>query len=144
MNYKLDKKTLLLWRIRISGAALAAVLLFVAFSGYSVYSFVPAALAAFAGLAADFWYLPAFFRGYTVFVGENAVIVTRGVIIKTSHIMPFKRLVFAGSYSTPLSKILGLKGVVLRAARANLVIPEIGKDAADSLVYGISGEKTHD
>ena len=141
MNYKLEKKTLLLWRIRISGVAAAAALLFVAFCRYSIYFYIPASVSVLAGAVADFWYLPVFFRSFDIFVGENSVTVTRGVIIRTQHIMPFKRLVFAGSYSTPLSKLMGLKGVTLRAARANLLIPEIESDAADSLVYGISGGK---
>ena len=144
MNYKLESKTLLLWRIRVGAAALAAALIFVLLCKYSLYFLIPAAMFLCAGVAAVFWYLPAFFGGYSIFVGENAVIVTRGVIIKTSHIMPFRRLVFAGSYSTPLSKFLGLKGVTLRAARASLLIPEIGSDAADRLIYGISGESDYD
>lgn len=144
MNFKLDKKTLLLWRIRTGGAALAAALIFVLLCKYSLYFLIPAAVFVCAGVAAVFWYLPAFFGGYSIFVGENSVTVTRGVIIRTSHIMPFKRLVFAGSYSTPLSKVLGLKGVTLRAARASLVIPEIDGAAADRLIYGISGESAYD
>ncbi len=141
MNYKLEKRTLLLWRIRIGAAALAAALLFALLSVYTAYFYVPAAAFVLLGAAIIFWYLPAFFKGFNLFVGENAVMVTRGVFIKTSHIMPFKRLVFAGGYSTPIARIMGLKGITLRAARATVIIPEIEASAADRLIFDIGGEK---
>ena len=141
MNYRLEKKTLLLWRIRVGAAALAAALLFALLSVYTVYFYVPAAVFVLLGAVAVFWYLPAFFERFNMFVGENAVIVTKGVFIRTTHIMPYKRLVFAGGFSTPAARVMGLKGIMLRAARATVFIPEIEASAADRLIFDIGGEK---
>ena len=144
MKYKLTKKSMHLWQIRITAAALIFAAVFFALVKYSAYLYIPLFACLFAGLTADIWYLPRLFCGYSIFVGKNAVIVERGVIIKTSRIMPYKRLVFAGSYMTPLGRLLGLKGVVLRAARANLIIAEIDKNSANELIYGLCGEKQND
>lgn len=144
MEYTIEKKTLRLWQLRISFVAFLAAALFSLFSWYTLYMLIPAAVCLCIWAAAVFWYVPAFFSGYSVFVGENAVVVRRGVIIRTSHIMPYKRLVFAGSYQTPLGRLMGLKGVVLRAARANLIIAEMESGAAGHLIFGVCGEKQGD
>lgn len=141
MEYKSTKKTLRLWQIRIAAALFALSAVFFVLARYSVYFYLPIAISALLAVLAVFWYLPAFFKQYTVFVGKNAVVVKRGVLVETSHIMPYKRLVFAGSYVTPLSKLMGLKGIVLRAARANLFVAEIENSAAEQLIYGLCGEK---
>ena len=144
MEFKLGGKTLLLWRIRVGLAFLLFAAAFVFFTGYSGYFLIPAAVTAAAGAGIIVGYLPAFFAGYRIFVGEKSVVVTYGVFIKTSRIMPFKRMVFAAGYSTPLARAMRLEGVVLRAARASVIIPEIGREAADRLISGIGGEKTRD
>ena len=144
MEYTIEKKTVRLWQTRVTVAAVLTVALLLLLSSYSLYFLIPAAVCLCFWAAAVFWYIPAFFKKYSVFVGKNAVIVQHGVIITTSHIMPYKRLVFAGSYQTPLSRLMGLKGVVLRAARANLVVAEMDRVAAERLIYGICGEKQYD
>ena len=141
MNYKPEKKTLLLWRLRVSAAAVAAALVFFALCRYSRLFCIPAAAVLLVGVAAVFWYLPTFFSGLNIFVGKNSVVITCGVFVKTTRIMPFGRLVFAGGYSTPLARALKLKGVTFRAARGVLIIPEIGEDAADRLIFTLGGEK---
>ena len=144
MENKLTKKTMHLWQIRITAAALIFAAVFFALTEYGAYFYIPFFVCLLAGLVADVWYLPRFFCSYSVFVGENAVIVEHGVFVKTAHIMPYKRLVFAGSYMTPLGRLFGLKGIVLRAARANLIIAEIDEDGANRLLYGLCGEKQND
>lgn len=144
MEFKIEKKTALLWQIRMACTAVLLAILFALLARYSRYFFIPAVVFLAAGGAVVFWYLPAYFSRYRIFVGENAVVVTSGVYFVTSHIMPFKRLVFAGGYSTPLARVMKLKGVTLRAARANILIPEMDVKAADRLILGISGEKSDD
>lgn len=141
MNFSLSRKTLILWQIRVLSVCLIITAADLIFVRYSAYLLIVAAAFVAIGILAAFWYLPAFFRKHKIFVGENSVIVTRGVFVETSHIMPYKRLVFAGGYSTPLARILGLKGITLRAARARILIPEIEDTAAEKLIFGLGGEK---
>ncbi len=144
MLFGLVRKTLILWQIRAFALCMLVILSVLPFLSYSVYLLIPAAVLAISGIIVAFWYLPRFFKKYKIFVGEKSVVVTRGVFVETSHIMPFKRLVFAGGYSTPLARAFGLKGITLRAARASVIIPEIEDFAADKLIFALSGEKSND
>lgn len=144
MTFKLGRKTLILWQIRVLVVCVILIALIMLFFRYSVYVIIPALLVLIAGIATLVWYLPALFRKQKIDVGENSIIVTRGVFVVTSHIMPYRRLVFAGGYSTPLARVFGLKGVILRAARASVVIPEIEDFEADKLIFALGGEKKND
>ena len=117
---------------------LLLALLFFSLSVLTVWLYLPAFLLLASGALAVLWYLPAYVDSFSVTVDGNSVTVNRGVIIRTSRIMPYKRLVFAGGYSTPLARALGLKGVVLRAARADIRIPEMDSAAADRLILGVA------
>lgn len=141
MYFNLGRKTKTLWQIRAGVLFLLLSCAFLFFLRYSPYYFIPLSVFAVIGVLAVFWYLPKFFSKYSIFVGENSVVVTRGVFIETSHIFPLKRLVFAGGYSSPVARMLGLKGITLRAARANVFIPEIDEKYADELIFGVCGEK---
>lgn len=142
MYFNLGRKTKTLWQIRAGVLFLLLSGVFLFFLRYSLFYLIPLSAFAIVGALAVFWYLPAFFSKYSVFVGENSVVVTKGVFIEVSHIFPLKRLIFAGGYSTPVSRIFGLKGVIFRAARANLIIPEIDEKSADKLIFGVCGEKS--
>lgn len=142
MYFNLGRKTKTLWQIRAGVLFLLLSGVFLFFLRYSLFYLIPLSAFAIVGALAVFWYLPKFFSKYSVFVGENSVVVTKGVFIEVSHIFPLKRLIFAGGYSTPVSRIFGLKGVIFRAARANLIIPEIDEKSADKLIFGVCGEKS--
>ncbi len=86
-----------------------------------------------------FWFLPKYFKSYRIEVSENAIVVKHGVFIETTQLMPFPRLIYAKSHSTPLADRLGLAGVFLRAARGIIIIPELEKADAVYLIQGISG-----
>ena len=137
MDFRPGRKTVILWQIRAGAAFFALALLFFALSAVSRYFGFAAAATVLSGFAVAFWYVPAYFGGYTVRVGKTAVTVTRGVIIRTARIMPYKRMVFASGYSTPLARLFGLRGVRLRAARADVRIPEMDASAADMLIFGL-------
>ena len=137
MDFYSGRKTVILWQIRACAAFFALALLFFALSPFGGFFAVAAIVAAISGFAAAFWYVPAFFGGYTVHVGKTAVTVTRGVFIRTARVMPYKRMVFAAGYSTPLARLLGLQGVRLRAARADVRIPEMNARSADMLIFGL-------
>ncbi|MBR5922445.1 MAG: hypothetical protein IKZ59_01490 [Clostridia bacterium] len=142
MNFRPGGKTIILWQIRACSAFIASALLFFALSRLFAPLLVPALCLPVLGACASFWYVPVFLKGYNVHVGDNAVTVTCGVIIRTTRVMPYKRLVFAVGYSTPLARLLKLRGIRLRAARADLYIPEMAEDAAELLIFGLSeGEK---
>ena len=121
---KIPEKTLFLWQIRIGvlGAIPTAALFIL--SSVSLWFLILAGVLTLIILLFLFWYLPRYFDSYEILFPKGAIIINRGVFIKTSHIMPFSRLVYAQSFSTPLAKVMGLAAVSLKAARSRVIIPE--------------------
>lgn len=132
VEHKLPRKTLLLWQIRI---------IIIGFFVEGVFNYIcrsfswclPASLV----LAALFllllvWYVPTLFKTYRIKYINGALVVESGVIIKTTHIMPFTKMIYTQSIITPLAKLFGLSAVVVKAARSRILIPEIPiKDVED-------------
>ena len=134
MTFSLPKKTRILWQLRI---VLAFVLLCAGvsfFSRYSLWFLLPAAIIATMGLAVAFIYIPFYFKSYKITVDESSISISKGLIIRTTNIMPFPRLVFAQSFTTPIASVLKLKCVMLKAARGWILIPEIEQQNADYLL----------
>lgn len=134
MTFILPKKTRVLWQIRI---VLAFALLCAAvalLSRYTIWFLIPAAIIATIGLIWAFIYVPFYFKSYKINVDENAIIITSGIIFKTTNIMPYPRLVFARSFTTPLSSFMKLKCIMLKAARGWILIPEIENINADYIL----------
>ena len=109
MTFHLPKKTRILWQLRIV-LAFACVCAAVAFfSRYTLWFLLPAAIIATMGLIFAFIYVPFYFNSYKITVDDNSISITKGVIIKTTNIMPYPRLVFAQSFTTPLSAMMNMK-----------------------------------
>lgn len=137
MTFTLSKKTRALWQIRIVFAFALVFLAVVFFSRYTLWFLLPAAIIATLGLITAFIYLPFYFKSYKIFVDKHFISISKGVIIHTTNIMPYPRLVFAQSFTTPLSAAMKLKCVMLKAARAWIFIPEIDCIYADYLLDNI-------
>lgn len=134
MTFTMPQKTRVLWQIRIvfAFAVLCAAVAF--FSRFTLWFLLPAAIIATLGLLFAFIYVPFYFKSYKIAVDDNSIIITKGVIIRTTNIMPFPRLVFAQSFTTPLSQLMKMKCVMLKAARGWILIPEIENINADYLL----------
>ncbi len=125
MTFSLPKKTRILWQIRIFLVFTLLCVSVAFFSRYTVWFLLPAAIIAMLGLIAAFVYIPFYFKSYLITVDTNSISITKGVFIKTTQIMPFPRLVFAQSFTTPMASAMKLKCVMLKAARGWILIPEI-------------------
>lgn len=134
MTFTLPVKTRILWQLRIVFvfALLCAAVAF--FSRYTLWFLLPAAIIATLGLGFAFVYVPFYFKSCKITVSDNSISITKGVIIKTTQIMPFPRLVFAQSFTTPMASLLKLKCVMLKAARGWMLIPEIENANAEYLL----------
>lgn len=134
MTFNLPRKTRVLWQLRIilAFAVLCAVVAF--FSRYTLWFLLPTAIIATIGLIFAFIYVPFYFNSYKITVDDNSISITKGVVIRTTNIMPYPRLVFAQSFTTPLSSALKMKCVMLKAARGWILIPEIENEHAEYLL----------
>lgn len=144
MENLLPQKTRILWQIRIASAFILIIGAVAAFIPLTVWMLLPSGIILIIALIFLFWYIPAYFKSYQITVKAGTVIIDRGVFIKTSHIMPFPRLVFAQSFSTPLSKRFGLTAVALKAARGMVLIPEMYTADALRLLESISKEQDNE
>ncbi len=125
MQGKLPVKTLILWQIRLFAIAFLPLIVLNIFSFFN--DPVIIALYIWFGLIAllIFIYLPLFWRGYKIIFQKGSIVIKSGVFVKVTHIMPFSRLVYAKSFLTPVSKLLGLSALSLKAARSSVLVPEL-------------------
>lgn len=130
----LPKKTLRLWQIRTLLAGMVATALLCFFTAISLWLLLPITLLALFLLVILFIILPKFFKTYKISFDESCITVSYGFIINTIHIMPYPKLVYVKTFSTPLSRRMGLTAVALKATRSVVFIPEISTENAEELV----------
>lgn len=136
----LPKRTALLWQIRIGGAGLILIIALCAFAFITRWLLLAAAVLTALLAVFLFWYLPRYFKSYEILFPKGAVVINRGVFIKTTHIMPFSRLVYAQSFATPLAKRMGLSALSLKAARSSIIIPELNAEDVDYYIDFLAKE----
>lgn len=128
---KLPFKTLILWQIRMIAIGLLGLGLLtytcVGFSWYLTAALVLVVLF----LVLSLWYVPALFKTYKISYINGAVVIEKGVIIKTTHVMPYSKMIYTQSITTPLAKLFGLSAVTLKAARSRIFIPEFPKERVE-------------
>lgn len=130
----LPKKTTILWQVRFIVITFVLVALCLYFSTFSIYLKIAAIIIGVLGLLITFIYLPFFFKSYQVILTNDAVIVKYGILIKVDHIMPYKRMIYAQSFETPLARIFGIAGVRLKAARSYLFVVETEKESVQAII----------
>ena len=101
-----------------------------------------AAVILFLSLLANFWYLPKFIKSCRISVFDGKVVITRGVLIENTHIMPFSRLIHSQTVQTPLARLFGLSILFLKAARFRLFIIDMSDEDITSLIdeLGVGGK----
>ena len=135
----LPKKTLRLWQIRT--IAINILFLLLAFYFRAAYSFaiMLGVLVTIISLFCIFWYLPRYIDSYKIRIDNGAVIINRGVFIKTTHIMPYSRMIYSQIIVTPIAKLMGLEAFSLKAARSSIIIPELLKSDAEAILKILGG-----
>lgn len=136
----LPKKTVFLWQIRIGIIGFILLATICAFVFLTRWMLLAAAIVAAVLAVILFWYLPRYFKSYEIIFPKGAIVINRGVFIKTTHIMPFSRLVYAQSFATPLAKKMGLAALTLKAARSSIIIPELSAEDVDYYINLLAKE----
>lgn len=140
LGKNLPAKTTALWRLRIA-IFCANIICIIAFACRRFrwrLVIIIGILVIFAVLA--FWYIPALCRSYRIVAKNGAVIIEHGVIIKTTHIMPFAKMIYAETFSTPLAKAMGLTALTLKATKSIVFVPEMETEQVEVLVKTLSEE----
>lgn len=141
MKEKLPIRTLLLWQLRLSVIAVLPIISLYLFSLLSNrYVLIGVWIWAILAVIFTFVYIPYFFKSYEISFKDGAIIINRGIIVKTTHIMPFSRLVYAQSFATPLAEKLGLAALTLKAARSSILIPELRANEVEKFLEFLTKE----
>lgn len=130
----LPKKTTLLWQVRIIIITFILVAACLYFEPLFSFLKIAAIIIGIIGIILAFLYFPFFFKSYKIILSNDALIVKFGIIVKIEHIMPYKRMIYAQSFETPLARIFGIAAVRLKAARSYLFVAEIEKEAAQTII----------
>ncbi len=139
-EYFLPKKTLFLWMLRfaIVGGLLLGLIKYAL--GRFSWGNIPVKAIGILLAVCILVYIPLYFRSYKITIMQNAVIIQSGVIVRSKHIMPFSRLLYAQSFSSPLSRLFGLSAMTLKATRSRVFIPEISSKAVQTVILNLTAE----
>lgn len=142
-TYVIPRKSLTLWRIRVVMLTIALLCLFFFLPIPRTIFIIIASVIMFLSLLANFWYLPKFIKSCRITVFDNKIIITRGVLIENTHIMPFSRLIHSQTVQTPLAKLFGLSMLFLKAARFKLFIIDMSDSDIENLIseLGVGGDQ---
>ena len=140
----LPKKTTWLWILRILLVTFILVALCLYFTSLFSFLKIVAIVIGVLGLITSFIYLPFFFKTYKIILSNDAVIVKFGIFIKAEHIMPYKRMIYAQSFESPLARVLGVAAVRLKAARSYLLVAEIEKESARAIIDFLAEGELHE
>ena len=132
-EFLLTKATLTLWRVRlcaVGGAVLAAV---AALSSASP-CFLVLGAAIFVLLSFFIlFYLPKYFRSYSVLLDNEFLRIKRGVIIETESILPLSAVISVRLWQTPLCRYLKLCETTFFAAKTRVFVAALPEKSAEEI-----------
>ena len=132
----LPEKTVTLWQIRLTIIAVIPVAVLASLCFLTLWLLLAAAVTAAVFCVLILWYIPALLHSYEILFPSGAIVIKCGVFLKTTHIMPFSRMVCANSLATPLARKMRLSALTLKAARSRIIIPELDqKDVSYFIDY---------
>ncbi len=140
MTFTLPKNTRILWQCRAACvlAVLCAVL--VAFCRFSIWFILPTTIVFAVGSVFVFAFIPLWFKNYEVVLNDDTVCIIKGVIFKTTIIVPNLRIAFVKTFTTPIASWLKLNCIILKVARCWIFIPEIDERTTKILVGTMQNE----
>jgi membrane protein YdbS with pleckstrin-like domain len=141
VTFTLSKKTLRLWQLRTAVITLILSVLLILWTGKVQYLWILPVAIILLGVTGIFIYLPLYHRAWRLTADKNAVEVQSGVIIRVNRIMPYPRMIYAECYATPIGGLLGLEGMVLKAARTKLFLPELKKQETQKIIQIINSDE---
>ena len=130
---RLERRVLRLWRLRLGmglAAAVAVVFVAIAVPAGPVVSLATTAVIGGASGALVWWWTGMVWRSWAFRVGERALHLRHGVLVRRESTIPFHRVQHIDTEAGPLERRLGLTTFVLRTASASSDSTVPGIDAA--------------
>lgn len=140
MTFALPKITRVLWQIRISLIIAVIYFVIVAFWRFSPTVLLPTTIAMAFGSVFVLVYISFYLKRYTVYADNSGIYIKKGIIFKTIVIIPYPRLAFIKSFTTPVTAGLHIKSIILKVSRGLIFIPELEKNSAERLIEMMRNE----
>lgn len=134
MTFTLPRKTHILWQIRTFLVFAAVYTVIVIFCRNLPTVLLPTTIAMAIGSVFVLAYVSIYLNKYKITVDNSIVYITKGVIFKTTIIIPHPHLAFIKSFTTPLMSGLKLRCIILKVARGCVFIPELDSKNAENLI----------
>lgn len=127
MNYhSVDKKALLVWRIRLCVmAALVLSLMQIMLYATAMVWFILWGLLGAAFLVMFFWYYPLKYRKLSYAAEGDIVVINCGVIYTRRKSIIKNNIQYTTIITPPLFRVFGLCGIIFRAAGGDIYLPGI-------------------
>lgn len=132
VTFTLPQKTKALWQIRVVFAAVS--LCFVSLLFGENFKWILIFVILFIGIVIVGFYLPRYIKSYKITVDTGFIGISKGVFFKSMSIMPYPRLVYVQSFTTPLSSLFNMKLLLLKASRGWIVVPELENVSCEHLL----------
>lgn len=139
MSFKVPEKTVFLWQLRIALVFAALLPLFIYLCFISLWFLILTGIIYILCLILLFFIIPNYILSYKITIRGESISISRGFLIKSEYIMPTKRIIFSTAFSSPISRKLGLSGLILRVTRAFLIIPEIKSEDTEKIKQFLGG-----
>ena len=134
MTFALPKKTRILWQLRTSFIIAPIYALIVSFCRIYPTILLPTAIVLAIGSVFLLLYISLYLKLYKVSLDDSTICLSKGIVFKSTIIIPNARLAFIKSVSTPITHCLNLKCVILKVAYGLVFIPEIECKIAERII----------
>ncbi|MEG1632009.1 MAG: PH domain-containing protein [Hydrogenoanaerobacterium sp.] len=146
MNFiGIDKKCVLVWRIRLSIVTAALLLLnTLLFYDETIALIVIAAIILVPFLVMFFWYYPLKYRKLSYASAEDLLVINCGVIYTRRKSILSNNIQYITLTTTPLTKLFGLCTLFFHAAGSFVYLPCLSHDAARNLQHLLTSDSGED
>ncbi|MBR5473701.1 MAG: hypothetical protein IKU82_06920 [Clostridia bacterium] len=140
MTFALPNKTRILWQLRTGFIIAPIYALIVGFCRIYPSIVLPTAIVLSIGSVFLLIYISFYLKSYKITVDGSIFYLSKGIIFKSTVIIPNPSIAFKKSISTPLTRYLNLKCVILKIAYGWVFIPEIDCEVVERIIGTVNNE----
>ena len=141
MTFALPNKTRILWQLRTGFVIAPIYALVVSFCRIYPIIILPTAIVFAIGSVFLLIYISFYLKSYKITLDGTIIYISKGIIFKSTIIIPNLNIAFKKSISTPLTRFLNLKCLILKIAYGWVFIPEIEYKLAERIIGTVKNEQ---
>ena len=134
MTFALPKKTYLLWQIRALVVLAALYAAIVSFCRNYPNVLLPTTIATAIWSVFLLVYISLYLSKYKISIEKSGLYIMKGIVFKTTIIIPHPHLALIKAFTTPVTYRLNLCGITIKIFRSLIFIPELDEIDAKTLL----------